>query len=158
MDQADVLEAIDMPNNRVGMVRTVDGNDPVVALTALLNTVGGLDALRTKWKFSNDVYSKARFILENRHLQLTESDAQRMLANPKVRKDHVFALLQAQGRQAMADKLAQWEAPEFPVNGSDLIAAGLKQGPEMGRALATLRNEWEASGFKLTKDQLLQKV
>lgn len=158
MDQADVLEAIDMPNNRVGMVKGVDGDDPVVALSATLNTVGGLDTLRTKWKFSNEVYSKARFILENRHRQMTESDTQRWLANPKVRNDHVFALLEAQGRGALAERLKQWQPPEFPVNGSDLTNAGMRPGPEMGRALAMLRNEWEASGFKLTKDQLLQKV
>jgi len=158
MDQADVLEAIKMPNNRTGSVRVVDGADPAVALSATINTVGGLDTLRRRWKFSNDVYSKVRFILENRNRQMTETEAQRMLADPKIRSEHVFALLQAVGKGAMADKLKQWQPPEFPINGSDLLAAGVKQGPDMGRKLAVLRNEWEASGFKLTRNDLLKRI
>ena len=156
MDRADVLEAIDMPNNRVGMLRGVDGNDPVVALSATLNTVGGLDTLRNKWKFSNDEYAKARFILDNRHKEFTETEAQRMLANPKVRSDHVFALGEALGKGQLVQQLKSWQPPEFPVNGSDLIAAGVKPGPDMGMQLAQMRDAWEQSGFRLTKTDLLK--
>lgn len=156
MDQTDVLEAINMPNNRTGMVRGVDGNDPVVALSAILNTMGGLDTLRKRWKFSNDVTSKAKFILENRHKPIDEKEAQRMLADPKLRTEHVFALLEAMGKGAMATKLKNWQPPEFPVNGSDLIAAGVPPGPDMGRQLGQMRNAWEESGFKLTRNDLLK--
>lgn len=156
MDQADVLEAIDMPNNRVGMLRTVSGNDPVVALSATLNTVGGLEALRNRWKFSNDEYNKARFILENRHKPFDEVEAQRMLADPKIRSAHVFALGEALGKEQLVQKLKNWTPPEFPVNGSDLIAAGVQPGPDMGRQLAQLRDAWEKSGFRLTKTDLLK--
>lgn len=156
MDRADVLEAIDMPNNRVGMLRGVDGNDPIVALSATLNTVGGLDTLRNKWKFSNDEYAKARFILDNRHKEFTETEAQRMLANPKVRSDHVFALGEALGKGQLVQYLKSWQPPEFPVNGSDLIAAGVKPGPEIGMQLAQMRDAWEQSGFRLTKTDLLK--
>lgn len=155
MDRADVLEAIDMPNNRVGMLRGVDGNDPVVALSATLNTVGGLDTLRNKWKFSNDVYSKAKFILENRDTDFTEVMAQRLLTDPKVKNDHVFALGEALGKGQLVQQLKAWQPPVFPVTGSDLIAAGVSQGPDMGMKLAQMRDAWEQSGFKLTKSDLL---
>lgn len=158
MDEADVLEAIDMPNNRVGSVRLVVGDDPAVALSATINTVGGLDTLRNKWKFSNEVYSKVRFCVENRNIPLDEEKAKRMIADPKVRAEHVFALAASRGRADLIQKLKTWQPPEFPVNGSDLMAAGMKQGKEMGMALAKLRNEWEASGFKLNKNELLKRL
>ena len=158
MDQADVLEAIDMPNNRVRMMNGVDGNDPVVALSATLNTMGGLEALKKKWKFSNDVMAKAKFILENRHKPMDEVQAQRMLADPKIKAVHVFALLEALGKGAMGEELKRWQPPAFPINGSDLMAAGVKPGPEMGKKLAQLRDAWEESGFELNKDQLLKEL
>jgi len=158
MDQADVLEAIDMPNNRVGSLRNVVGENPAAALSAVMNTVGGLDTLRNRWKFSNEVYNTARFCIENRGIPLDETVAKRMLADPKTRSEHVFALAESRGRADLVQKLKTWQPPEFPVNGSDLIAMGKKPGPDMGRTLAQLRNEWEASGFRLTRDELLKRT
>lgn len=158
MDDTDVLESIDMPVNRISYVRQVTGTNPVAALAAAINTQGGLDTLRNKWKFSNKVYSAVRFILENRTRDLTEDTLKRMLADPKVRSEHVYALLDSVGQGHKIASLRAWQPPEFPVNGSDLIAMGKKPGPDMGRTLAVLRNEWEASGFKLTKNELLKRI
>lgn len=158
MDLTDVIEAIDMPVNRISFVRQVSGDDPVAALAAAINTIGGLETLRNKWKFSNDVYLKARFILENRDRNLTDDEIRRMLADPKIRSAHVFALLNSLGMGAKIPAFRAWQPPEFPVTGSDLLAKGMQQGPNMGRALAQLRSEWESSGFKLTKNQLLMRI
>jgi len=158
MDEADVLEAIDAPNNRTGSMRQVVGNNPAAALSALINTVGGLEMLRDRWKFSNQVFETVKFCVENRGIPFDETVAQRMLADPKIRNEHVFALADSRGRKDLSQKLKSWQPPEFPVNGSDLIAAGVEPGPNMGRMLAQLRNVWEESGFKLNKDQLLKDV
>ena len=45
---------------------------------------------------------------------------------------------------------------QFPVQGRDLIAKGMKPGVDVGRQLAQLRDKWKASGYKLSKDQLLR--
>ncbi len=158
MDQTDVLEAIDAPNNRVGSLRNVMGTNPAAALSALINTVGGLEQLRNRWKFSTEVYETTKFCVEKRSIPFDETVAQRMLADPKIRAAHVFALAESRGRKDLVQKLKAWTPPEFPVNGSDLMAAGLKPGPNMGKALAQLRNEWEASGFKLNRNDLLRKL
>jgi tRNA nucleotidyltransferase (CCA-adding enzyme) len=158
MDQTDVLEAIDCPTNRVGSLRNVMGTNPAAALSALINTVGGLEQLRNRWKFGNQTYDTVKFCVEHRNIPFDETVAQRMLADPKVKKEHVFALAESRGRKDLVQKLKAWTPPDFPVNGSDLIAAGMKQGPDMGRALGKLRNEWEASGFKLTRNELLKRL
>ena len=158
MDQTDVLESIDCPTNRVGSLRNVVGTNPAAALSALINTPGGIEQLRNRWKFGNQTYETVKFCVANRNIPFDETVAQRMLADPKIRAEYVFALAESRGRKDLVQKLKNWTPPEFPVNGSDLMAAGMKQGKEMGQALAKLRNEWEASGFKLTRNDLLKRV
>jgi poly(A) polymerase len=55
----------------------------------------------------------------------------------------------------LLDRASAWKSPIFPVSGSDLIAAGLKPGPEMGEALRRLEDAWVASGFRDSKADLL---
>lgn len=52
----------------------------------------------------------------------------------------------------------QWQPPQFPVGGDDLIALGIQPGKQMGALLKKLEEEWEASDYKLTKEQLLAQV
>lgn len=49
----------------------------------------------------------------------------------------------------------KWQRPKFPLQGQDLIAAGMKPGPEMGEQLKALEAAWIESGFKLGRDALL---
>lgn len=49
-----------------------------------------------------------------------------------------------------------WDHPIFPVKGRDLQALGFKPGPEMGRSLKKLEQQWVASDFALDKDSLLR--
>jgi tRNA nucleotidyltransferase (CCA-adding enzyme) len=156
MRDSSVLVGIDMPTNRIGSLRNVVGDNPAAALSACINTLGGLETLRRRWKFGNDTYNVVKFCIENRNIPFDVTEAKRMLADPKIRKEYVFALAESRGRQDLVRQLNSWTPPEFPINGSDLIAAGIKQGPEMGKRLAALRNDWEASGFKLTKNELLR--
>ena len=51
----------------------------------------------------------------------------------------------------------RWAVPLLPVSGHDLIAAGLKPGPEIGAELRKLKDWWVASDFKPGKDELLNR-
>ncbi len=46
------------------------------------------------------------------------------------------------------DIIQNWEVPNFPVSGEDLIKKGVPQGPELGRELERLEDEWIGRGFK----------
>jgi tRNA nucleotidyltransferase/poly(A) polymerase len=48
--------------------------------------------------------------------------------------------------------------PHFPILGRDLIAVGMKPGPEMGRQLSALRQAWKDSRFLLDRDALVSLV
>jgi poly(A) polymerase len=60
-------------------------------------------------------------------------------------------------RQAL--RLAdRWQAPEFPLRGTDITALGDMKGPEIGAVLKQLEAEWIASDFALDRDALLAKA
>ncbi len=48
-----------------------------------------------------------------------------------------------------------YKRPVFPLSGGDMLADGLIAGPEVGRRLKQLEEKWIASGFQLSKAQLL---
>ncbi|HHL43664.1 MAG TPA: CCA tRNA nucleotidyltransferase [Hellea balneolensis] len=48
-----------------------------------------------------------------------------------------------------------WQWPEFPLTGQDLIKAGIESGPQLGKTLEALRALWMRSGFKTDRQALL---
>ena len=57
--------------------------------------------------------------------------------------------------RTLLDRAQSWTRPVMPVRGTDLIAAGMPAGPDVGEKLTRLEDAWLASNFKLTKDELL---
>ena len=62
------------------------------------------------------------------------------------------------GWRELLDLSERWAIPVFPISGRDLLAAGMKPGPEMGEALRRLEDWWVASDFKPTPQDLLQRL
>ena len=72
-------------------------------------------------------------------------------------KQAVMDLLNVQSKFNLADTIRLYDKPEFPVAGKDLIAQGMKPGIEIGKALDKLKLKWKKSGYKLSKDALLNR-
>lgn len=53
--------------------------------------------------------------------------------------------------------IQKWEIPDLPVTGHDLMKAGIKEGPELGRTLAAIEDWWIEGGFKASKLDCLKK-
>ena len=76
------------------------------------------------------------------------------------------ARLQAAGEVAppprdwtlLAKFAREWEQPEFPVSGGDLILLGYEPGPMLGDALDELKAHWIAERFEPTKDELIARL
>jgi poly(A) polymerase len=51
-----------------------------------------------------------------------------------------------------------WPLPVMPVSGRDLMAAGMKAGPELGMALRRLEDWWIATDFAASRDELLKRL
>jgi tRNA nucleotidyltransferase/poly(A) polymerase len=56
------------------------------------------------------------------------------------------------------DLLRFWQRPKFPIGGADLIATGWTSGAALGDHLRRLEEEWIASGFILSREDLLQRA
>lgn len=52
----------------------------------------------------------------------------------------------------------RWDVPDFPVSGDDLMRAGIKPGPDMGRILEALENWWIEDGFRADKKSCLARL
>jgi tRNA nucleotidyltransferase/poly(A) polymerase len=68
------------------------------------------------------------------------------------------ALVEAGGFSRLLNFAEKWKKPEFPVKGADLAEIGLKQGPQLGRALKGLEAVWIESGFALDRGALLARA
>jgi poly(A) polymerase len=40
-----------------------------------------------------------------------------------------------------------WDIPQFPLKGGEIVARGIKAGPEVARTLRTLEDRWIAERF-----------
>jgi poly(A) polymerase len=58
------------------------------------------------------------------------------------------ALVEAGGYSRLLKFSEKWTVPKFPLKGADLQAIGVPTGPEMGKLLKRLEEEWVESDFK----------
>ncbi len=54
--------------------------------------------------------------------------------------------------------IQKWDIPELPVNGEDLKRAGIKPGPDMGKALQKIEDWWIKGDFKVDKKACLARL
>ena len=152
MGQTGVAKAIDLPVENASMIkRLAKTDDPIVPLAVLVDDI----TLAETWKMSKEETQLLRFLVQNKKPSLTKESAIDFIHDGYSKK-MVLDLINLQGKKALDDVVRNYEAPQFPVQGRDLIAKGMKPGVDVGRQLAQLRDKWKASGYKLSKDQLLR--
>ena len=61
-------------------------------------------------------------------------------------------------RRAMLEIVDTWEPPALPVRGADVVARGVKEGPEVGELLRKVENWWIASDFAPDREALLERL
>ena len=52
----------------------------------------------------------------------------------------------------------RWQAPVFPLKGTDVMTLGGVEGPALGALLKTLEAEWVREGFAVSKGELLERA
>ena len=68
------------------------------------------------------------------------------------------ALVEAGGYSRLLKFAAKWTATKFPLKGADLQAIGVAAGPEMGKLLKRLEEEWVEADFRLDSGALLERA
>lgn len=54
--------------------------------------------------------------------------------------------------------LGNWDVPVFPVGGDDVIQAGIKTGPDVGRILTAVEQWWVGKNFQPSRSDCLKKL
>ncbi|WP_319775413.1 CCA tRNA nucleotidyltransferase [Breoghania sp.] len=63
-----------------------------------------------------------------------------------------------QGWRRLVITLRNADMPAFPVAGRDLLALGMKPGPQVGEQLRAIEAHWISSGFTLSRTELLDGI
>ncbi len=180
MRQAGVLTAI-LPESEKWGIDAVHGlikaeaehgwvADPMLRLEAIVPPYDAkMSELATRLRLSKaegnrlSLWASAKAVAPNTTdkvlaLDLYRGDVQAIMDRLKL---SVAAALEKADKKAISgllrqlDFAEQWERPVFPLAGSDMLASGLESGPEVGKRLKLLEEKWVASGFTLSKAQLL---
>ncbi len=138
--------------------------DPVLRLAALLpDEAQAARAIAERWKLSNADRVRLEEMLGGRekivsYLSIREVRKLLYLLGPKAFKDRVFLrwaedpkdsnAVQWRALLALADA---WVRPDFPLTGRDVMAAGVPEGPLVGKVLSEVEDWWIDADF--TEDE-----
>ena len=148
MTKTGVSKVIGLSTNDLSKVK--DNRSPIIALAQMGNTTD----IAKRWRLSNNESALLDFLVKNKANTLDQKKIEDMLADG-IDKEKVSALAELQGQKKMADHAMVTSIPDFPVSGADLIATGMKPGPDLGKKLAQLKQQWKAGNFKASKEDLL---
>jgi tRNA nucleotidyltransferase/poly(A) polymerase len=144
MHKTGVAQVIGLNVSNLGAV--TDGSNPIIALAQLGNSVD----IAKRWKMKNTEAELLGFLIKHKSNPLDQKKVEDMIADG-VKRELITALVSMQGKNLNIDA----KVPNFPVSGADLIATGMKPGPDLGKKLAQLKQQWKAGNFKASKEDLL---
>ena len=151
MDKTGVLDAIGL--NYKPSQDLMDGGDPIINLARITDE----EAIGLRWKMSNEEKSKLGFLIQNKGKTYNKDWYTNMMVDGFDRTQ-LDALARFNNQDDMIQHIKTFKAPEFPVDGNDLIKLGHERGPKIGQTLQALRAQWKAGNFSASKDELLQSM
>jgi len=155
----------------VGLERSLGKSNILARLSCLLpKTSDGITSIKSHLKLSNK-QAKTLKNYTNHSLKISAAMTQKDIRRAIYHSDRdifIVALLQSWASNKL-DKdhenyrkilayAENWPIAIFPVQGKNLMTSGLKSGPEIGRILHELEQEWVQSDFHLTREELLARV
>lgn len=131
--------------------------DPEVIMAAWMSwDFAVVSELAFKLKWSNEERDHALWLCNHAY---NNCDLRRLIAVDNAPRVWVAELAKLEGRDAWSQNaLVHWEFAPFPVTGTDLIAAGMKPGKDMGKVIAAMKGAWADSGYVATKEGLMKMV
>lgn len=154
MEAANVLKVLNVPLDRHAL-NQFNCADPVTAMAIMVTSPEAGDELAERWRMSRSESDKLAWLTRN--AANTERVAQDMLVNG-VDPSWVRASTVMHRCPNVWQAVKDFDVPQFPVRGQDLLDAGMKPGPEVGAAMRAMRERWVASRFTATQDELMKGI
>jgi hypothetical protein len=116
--------------------------DPVLRLAAMLT--GDPLSVATRLKLSNEDRDRLVRLLATPRVKGTDADLRRLLADhlPTDLIDRTWL----DGGADIRQRLSGMARPVFPLEGRDVVAAGIQAGPRVGTLLRAVRRWWMNGG------------
>jgi poly(A) polymerase len=140
-------------------------SDPELRLAALLlDDPAAATAMAARLRLSNAQRDRlARAVTPRRTFEAEDGRASLYRLGPDAFRDRVHMAWaerpdQEPRARALLDLAEGWTAPAFPLTGDDVMAAGVPRGPQVGRTLRRLQEEWIAGGFAEDREALLRRL
>jgi poly(A) polymerase len=154
MARSGVLDTLGVPagdTDRLARMRP-HTDDATILLAAWL----GEDAVEVaeRWKTSNDEKSAVAFAASRMETPYDLAMVKADLVGGADRR-WVEAVMRMRRMDAEYRAVADWDPPAFPVQGRDIVAAGMKPGPAVGDAMRQMERAWVSSDYTMTGPQLL---
>ena len=151
MVKTGVAKVIGLDN--INPANVVNSAGPIIALAKLLDS----SDIASEWKMSNEEKNMLDFLIMHKNDNIDIKKAQDLVVKG-IDKAHLLAWANMHDKKDVYNAMVKFEAPEFQVNGKDLLAMGYRAGPQLGKMLNDLQDKWMKSGYKLDKEELLKKV
>jgi len=157
MGQFEVLDAIGVPQGDLDRLSAASRNssDPALIMAAWQGAEA--PAILERWKASRAEIDAATYAATRMGMRYELEMARTDLVDGADRAS-ILSILRTMDKGHLARHLEDWEIPSMPVQGRDLIAAGMKPGVDVGRRLAAMRTAWIESDFTLTGEELIGRV
>lgn len=149
--------------------------DPLLRLETMLRPdKGKVRTLAERLKMSNANRDRLASWAASKLPELSADEAQLAVLlyrgeasgiSDRIRLEIARQLMNGEGGEAALQQLErqarfarEWQPPVFPLKGSDLIKVGHESGPGLGARLKALEDKWVASGFSISRSELLSMI
>lgn len=152
MDASTVSDHINVSFRNVSIPAS---KDPITVLAGIIDT-SSVESTIERWKLSSQEQKQLHWLVKFRDVRLDIKQLKSLVLNGDD-KSFVMELMKIQLREKDFQTMKAWIPEVFPVTGKDLIAVGVNPGPEMGKLLKAMKDEWIASDCVKTREELLEK-
>lgn len=159
MHDLGIAKHIDLPAGDVErLARVADYTScPLTRMVAFIGDGGAgvfhVGTLAKNWKWSREETDISHMLAF--HSRYTRATLKYLLAVEKVPRSFLGQLPLLHENVEDFSFVMQWQIPEFPVRGVDLLERGEKPGKAMGEKLRAMKERWIESDYTLTKEDLL---
>lgn len=138
---------------------------PISLIVPMLKDEYELMKLHERLKLSNSDRDLALFLIQHREYEPCEKSLKpyqqlvllQQMKRYDVCQEYVKELLRYRGAMQLLDEFEQWTIPKFPIGGSMLMKHVPMQ-KMIGSVLTELKKIWIDADFKLTNEQLMERI
>jgi len=160
MEMTNVLAAIGISNPDIIMaVRANEmGGSAATVLAALVDRKDIAQSCAEAWKLSKSEQKVLHFVAGNAFTAFAKTLDQWKVLVVEYGKDLVTEAMCLTTKTGWIRAINDWDVPVFPLTGNDVMATGMKAGPEVGQMLTMCKSYWVGTNYTMTKDEMIALV